>query len=313
MIEEIKWEKLIFSTGLIGTLFVLAAASMLLWYNPSPKVVTPLVAAVAAIITVFLSTYFLLKETKIESSFPVSIVINREEKLPERFFGQPNSKQSRRDIATLARPVAEMGINPPLAIEIPKNDDEIIRFSLELLAYKIFKNIEHFQRREWQSGIDIGKGGGFSEVYNRIELTKKTIYSGAELMNIESINKFSHDSTDMRKLSGKLIVPKGTKIEFKAMSASVKAGPKQYFLILNNRPFFTIIFTIESMGSYYPGVPQDVSQGLSLEEIRKFQTFNYKVKMQAIFHSLTSENPIIEEYKNWTHWIFEEMKKDMSE
>lgn len=129
--------KIIIFSASIGTLLLVLATIGLVVLNWSDKVWNPLLSLFfVGTLTTFVTVLVILKESKEETAFTTSVIVDEDEHLPLLVFPQPQNLELTlrlSDLAMLSRPVIQDGDKTVMTVPRPTNHEETSRFCGELL------------------------------------------------------------------------------------------------------------------------------------------------------------------------------------
>lgn len=283
----------------VAALILAIIGTYLLCLNWSPKVIAPIaVIFLGGLLSSVITTLFILEESTIKSSFPVYIVVDRQNNIPPlAFFNSKNSDTTRRllDFGSLALSIEPSG-RPSSS-----NFDEVSSFCRELLQFKIVKEIDEVQRRAFSQELKAGRLR--STIHSPIALSDETFLDGKSLRPILTSNRFANSpSQELFYEFARLKLPKGT---------ILRLNPGQ--VILEKSRFFLVNIKIQTLGTMGPGRAFPEAIDVKFEDQQKYQTFTFAVHLTATFDKLTAQNKRTEEYKKWVEWLFNEIRNELAD
>lgn len=310
--------RLLLLAVVIAGCVLLVATVGLLAVNWSQRVWSPVVSIFfGGTVTALFTTLALLQGETFTRHSATSLVFDDQAHLSAFITPSDDTPTQRRlsELSSLGRPsvpvspVVKDGAFQPakLAIEPPRNDDEMFAYSGELLQYFVFTEIVRLQRGGWRVG---SLGSSVIPRVNRPpKLTHTTTYSGADLLRIVSTNRFSRGSLQQfSNETGRLSLPARTSVELKHIPTSPGTGPDRHQIILTKPAFFSIVIELQSIGAA-EGLPRGVTVSVDQPHLR---TVLFEVTSTVRFEKWTAGNAQTAELKDWAKWLLEEIERTLS-
>ena len=302
--------KLLIFLGMLGFVCLAVPTFILVAWNWSEKLYGPLFAiALLAISITGSAVLVMLKPSRIETKLITTIIIDKKERLPVRDIPLPqeNMKAHKRlrEISSLGWSLVSKE-GDKFIVKKPA-ENEITTFCLQLLQYKIVRDIYYLQSASWSVGGYLGTSGNWvsdSKVVTPVKLSKGTDIAGAEILRDISGNRFS--MAESEKYTWKNLsfpFPARTKLVISDLPS-----PRQYLVHLTKPNFFSIDIRIKPLtgGGYPPTLPQGIS--ISPEKLKNYSTFSFLIELDAKFEKLTAGNWQTQEHQAWINWIFSELR-----
>ena len=327
---------------IIASIVFIAVLVYLMYWNPSPKVFSPLLSIVFSGVALLLATFiFSLRGEKKETTFFDYIILDKSNNIPisphalEFFAKNENLKEKygsdwfdKVDIeevveelnqtSTGKRVLRLQQINSLAATEIdqansitfkiPKGEQAITDFYIELLQYKLILDLHSIH---WES---IRSEEYFEEGFKYFSQTKHKAFKFSESENVfgevraqlsqlrfhqSAINLFKHEN-------GRFLLPKGTKVLI--TKPKDENSTQRGKINLSKKNFFDIEFTIKKVGKGREvALPAGVELLIKKETANNFVTYSFMIDIIANFEKLTALNPKTEEYKKWVAWLFKQL------
>lgn len=209
-----------------------------------------------AVTLVFILTS--LKESTVEKSFTVSIVLDEEGHLPISVVPQGptdllHHRQAR--IAALSQPMRIVGQEPQPPISKPDGYDQTMKFLGELLQYKMVWDIAMVQRKGKGVAVSRTSEGITTEAWpppQRVKTSDLDKIPGKKVLDLFSGNQFAKSGLEIQNWERNfLFSPKGTKL---LLSYSPKSGDEKHQVIMRKPFYYEIAFSIMPIG-LAPGLP----------------------------------------------------------
>ena len=299
--------KAIYTISIVGAALLVVATLWLVWLNRSPKIFTPLLTvAVGAVVTAFITLCTVLKPTKINARFPVSVVLNRITNLPahfqlsgdlkimdrERMAGRANQEET-----DLPGRVRQRSVNFVTADDKAAFYNELVQLEL---VWQIYGALVY----------DVGLSSTTSAheraifepaVFERFRPENITRIAGREVASGLAQNRFMNRSEQRYWNDAQVTIPLpvGARIVFSDSQSVTVERPGYYRLR----------FRLEPIGGGN-GVPRWLANSVRETDV---ETIAFTVNMDADFDRFTAENPDTSEAKKWTESLFAALKRQFGD
>jgi hypothetical protein len=294
---------------------VLATVTMLLlWFNWNEKIYGQVFTILGiGLATALASIVIGLRETKIESAFVTSVLLDVDD-------NEPPPVQVTEDYSQLGMRLMDLHRLVPFPfritdrgaekIEIQKPTDEDGRqsFCAELLQYYLLQSVQTLQQGRILS-LTVAKTSILTSTPLPFRLTKTSDLGHGQLLPIVAGNRFSTGDEQNRWWSLTAFpLPAGTRVDLIHKAAGPN-NPEQFIVRFLKAHYFQIDLTTQSVGFSDIGVfPKGVTF-YDAHKDKKIRTYHAQVLMSATFDRISASSNETEEYKEWVKWLFDNLQQ----
>lgn len=250
-------------------------------------------------LTILITTFSLLKETKIENDFLTSMLISNETKLPFRvIYSGDNFFWERQD--ELGSVSYDLNKDPEFKLDSTGNN-KVCSTGLQYLILKYLLNLDSKKIRMQQIG-------------NRLILTNHkpelpsdlTDYSGEFDSELTKIDLYVDSPFKLNQ--NNYFLPQGTKLRV----YNSKDSSKYNIIELYKKNYFKFKIKIRGVGKSRDEIAVPNAE-IEKTDVTNFYSYSYNIEMSATFDKITSLSTKSEEYKKWIDYIMKEINNYFSD
>jgi hypothetical protein len=302
----------IIAAASMGFLLLFGTTVALVFLNWSERTLAPVLSIlVVGTATTLAAVVVSLKSARIESAFATSVVLDTVAGAPPFLSvdaNKPEVSDRFSDFVLLGRPAINQGGKTVVTIQQPSNDGARFTLCGELIQYYLVRTIQRLQKGGWKAGML--NGVSTAKITTPMKLSKIQDYPGETFLNIVANNRFSN--SDMEHFDWKHVhffLPRDTQVKLIHTASSPSDGVEKFIVRLAKPRFFVIDFVVEPLVGTGMGIlPKGVSATPGISSAN-YQTYQFKVTMQAKFEWITAGNQQTQEYKDWANWLFSNLQE----
>jgi len=309
---------IIFTLLGVAGLVLATVTAVLLWFNWNEKIYGQVFTILGiGLATALASIVIGLHETKIESAFVTSVLLDVEDNEPPPVqVSEDHYKLGMRmmDLHSLVPFPFRITDHGPEKIEIQKPGDEDGRqsFCAELLQYYLLQSVQSLQQGRILR-LTVAKTSILTSTPLPFRLTKTSDLGYGQLLPVVAHNRFS--TGDEQKRWWELTafpLPRDTRVDLIHKAAS-QNNPEQFIVRFFKPHYFKIDLTVQSVGFSDIGVfPKGVTFHEAYKD-KKIRTYHVQVLMSATFERISASSKDTEEYKQWTNWLFDNLQQKFND
>jgi hypothetical protein len=299
--------KLAFYSSLVIGALLSITTIYLIAVNWTPKVVQPLLSVFfGAIVTAFITVSFILKQTTISESFPVYVVLNKQNNLPAGLL--PDIAPPGFAMMSLHAGMEKIKRDKPVKQERLNlaSPDEKFNFYGELIQYELVSRLFSifFYKSAFVSHRSATQPATVSlELFETKHPKRFTKIGGKTVIKALSRNQFLQPSEwDYDACS--IPVPYKTAIRIPDSHRIILERPGYYRVTIKTEP----IAAADGAPAYLLGA---LIPGLIGKE--GVETLGFKMTTEAVFEKFTSGSPYSEETMDWVRSLFDRLRSEFSE